>query len=77
MTYIQNDIRIPVVERSISLLRPWGNVKVFYPPDLHTDFLTCFLPSGLCVSCVLPDALFELQPVVRLEGNIGAEVSEY
>lgn len=77
MAYTQNDVRVSVVEGSITLLWPRDNMKVFDPPNLQANILSRLLPRDFGVSCVLSDAFFELKPVIRVGGYIGAEEEVY
>lgn len=63
--YMQDYIRIAVVEGSVSLLRPLSDGKLLYSPYLRPNCVAGSLPSRVLVSCMFPNVLLELQRVCR------------
>ena len=61
ITYVQDDVAVPVIERAITLFGPFCNSKLLDPPYLSAYSLSCGIPRRLFVSGVLSDLFLELR----------------
>ena len=48
-TYVQHNVRVPVVESPVLLFGPIYNFELLDSPDLDTDFHSCSLPGWFFV----------------------------
>lgn len=57
---MQDNIRVSIIERAVSLLWPRDNMEFLDVPDLKADRFPCVIPCLFSLSRGFSDALFKL-----------------
>jgi hypothetical protein len=69
VAYIKYNVRVAIVEGSITVLSPSDDFELFYTPYLNTWSGSSICPGSFFVSCMLMDTFLKLQSGEAVQRN--------